>query len=457
MFRYGARTAWVVRRDVKIRSASVIILTITCHEPVVTMRTCQVLPIAVIGVLLTAVPTAAQQNPGGLGPRQLGEPAVRSAVEAARQLEPDVVADQIALCEIPAPPFGEAARAAAYRDRFAALGLTDVRVDAVGNVLGVRAGRQPHPHLVLSAHLDTVFPAETDVTVTRDGAVLKGSGIGDDCRGLAVLLGVIRALDGANVTTTGSITFVETIGEEGLGDLRGVKHLFEDELAEQVDRFVSVDGAGLGITNGAVGSLRYRVTFRGPGGHSFGAFGLASPVHALGRLISAVSDFDVPNMPKTTFTVGRVGGGTSVNVIAADAWAEIDMRSTDATALARLEAMLLRAVDSALATENARWGRGGRLSVESIKVGERPAGMTDPAAAIVRAALSVSAALGMRLRLSSGSTDANIPISLGIPAITIDGGGSGFGAHSEHETFDTTAAARGTERATLLAVALTEP
>ena len=410
------------------------------------------------GVMFVAlVPSAAQQNPGGLGPRQLAEPAVRAAVEAARRLEPDVVAEQIALCQIPAPPFGEAARAAAYRDRFIALGLSDVRIDAVGNVLGVRPGRQLHPHLVLSAHLDTVFPVETDVTVTRDGAVLKGPGIGDDCRGLAVLLGVIQALDIADVTTIGTITFVGTVGEEGLGDLRGVKHLFGVELADQVDRFVSVDGAGLGITNGAVGSLRYRVTFSGPGGHSFGAFGMASPVHAVGRFISTVSDFDVPSVPKTTFTVGRVGGGTSVNAIAASAWAEVDMRSSNATALAAVEEMLLSAVDSALATENARWGRGGQLSVEVIKIGERPAGVTNPQAAIVRAAQSVSAALGVRSRLSSGSTDANFPISLGIPAITIDGGGSGYGAHSEQETFNTTNSARGTERATLLAAALTQP
>ena len=408
-------------------------------------------------MFVALVPSAAQQNPGGLGPRQLAEPAVRAAVEAARRLEPDVVAEQIALCQIPAPPFGEAARAAAYRDRFIALGLSDVRIDAVGNVLGVRPGRQLHPHLVLSAHLDTVFPVETDVTVTRDGAVLKGPGIGDDCRGLAVLLGVIQALDIGDVTTIGTITFVGTVGEEGLGDLRGVKHLFGVELADQVDRFVSVDGAGLGITNGAVGSLRYRVTFSGPGGHSFGAFGMASPVHAVGRFISTVSDFDVPSVPKTTFTVGRVGGGTSVNAIAASAWAEVDMRSSNATALAAVEEMLLSAVDSALATENARWGRGGQLSVEVIKIGERPAGVTNPQAAIVRAAQSVSAALGVRSRLSSGSTDANFPISLGIPAITIDGGGSGYGAHSEQETFNTTNSARGTERATLLAAALTQP
>ena len=271
------------------------------------------------------------------------------------------------------------------------------------------------------------------------------------------MLGVIRALDTAGLTTTGSITFVGTVGEEGLGDLRGVKHLFATELAGQIDRFVSIDGPGLGITNGAVGSIRYRVTFRGPGGHSFGAFGLASPVHAVGRFISSGSDFEVPDIPRTTFTVGRVGGGTSVNAIASEAWAEIDLRSSDAAALERLELMLFRAVDHALTAENRRWDRGSSLTVDVSNIGERPAGLTDASTAIVRTARSVSEALGIRPRLFSGSTDANIPISLGVPAITIDGGGSGTGAHSEQEIFDTANSTQGTLRAMLLAVALTEP
>ena len=399
----------------------------------------------------------AQQNPGALGPRHLQDAAVQVALSAVEEFESDVLDDQVELCEIPAPPFLESVRAEAYRDRFEQLGLTEVRIDAVGNVIGVRAGKQRRPNLVMSAHLDTVFPKETDVTVVREGTILKGPGIGDDCRGLAVLLGIIRALNEAALKTTGTITFVGTVGEEGLGDLRGVKHLFATELAGQVDRFVSIDGPGLSITNGAIGSIRYRVTFRGPGGHSFGAFGLASPAHALGRFITRVADFQVPDIPKTTFTVGRVGGGTSVNSIASEAWAEIDLRSSDDAALKRLDLMLLRAVDLALSAENSRWGREVTLNVEVMKIGERPAGRTDPSMAIVRAAQSVSEALGIRPRLFSGSTDANIPISLGIPAITIDGGGSGSGAHSEHEIFDTENSVRGTLRATLLAVALTEP
>ncbi|MEE3203468.1 MAG: M20/M25/M40 family metallo-hydrolase, partial [Acidobacteriota bacterium] len=320
---------------------------------------------SVFSVLLFLGPRVlAQENPGALGPLQLQNENVKVALSAVREFETVVIDDQVELCEIPAPPFSESMRAEAYRHRFEQLGLTEVRIDAVGNVIGVRAGKQRRPNLVMSAHLDTVFPQETDVSVVREGAILKGPGIGDDCRGLAVLLGIIRALDKAGLTTTGTITFVGTVGEEGLGDLRGVKHLFSTELAGQIDRFVSIDGPGLGITNGAVGSIRYRVTFSGPGGHSFGAFGLASPVHALGRFISRVSDFEVPDIPKTTFTVGRVGGGTSVNAIASEAWAEIDLRSSNDTALDRLDLMLLRAVDLALGAENSRWGREGGLSVD---------------------------------------------------------------------------------------------
>ena len=398
-----------------------------------------------------------QQDPSAVGSLQFDNENVQGALSAVMEFEQAVIDAQVELCQIPAPTFMESERAAAYREQFERLGLAEVRIDDVGNVIGVRAGLRRRPNLVMSAHLDTVFEKNTDVRVVKEGTILKGPGIGDDCRGLAVLLGVIRALNEAELKTTGTITFVGTVGEEGLGDLRGVKHLFSTELAGEIDRFVSIDGPGLGITNGAVGSIRYRITFRGPGGHSFGAFGLVSPVHALGRFINRVSDFGVPDIPKTTFTVGRVGGGTSVNSIAAEAWAEIDLRSSSDSALNRLDVMLLRAVDVALDAENKRWQSDGSLSVEVVKIGERPAGTTDPSTAIVRAAVGVSEALGIRSRLFSGSTDSNIPISLGIPAITIGGGGSGSGAHSKQETFDTANSEQGTLRATLLAVALTEP
>jgi tripeptide aminopeptidase len=401
-------------------------------------------------------PVFAQEGPD-IGARLMQDAAVRAALETARAGEAGTIDDQIRLCEIPAPPFKEATRAKAYAGAFRAAGLSNVRIDREGNVLGERRGRAARPHLVFSAHLDTVFPEETNVKVTRDGRVLKGPGIGDDCRGLAVLLAVIRALNAAKVTTPGTITFVGTVGEEGLGDLRGVKALFNETLKGQIDRFVSVDGTGLGITHIAVGSNRYRVTFKGPGGHSYGAFGVANPVHALGRAIAGIADLKVPADPKTTFNVGRVGGGTSVNAIAFEAWMEVDMRSIDPSSLQALDSSFHAAVDQAVAAENARWNDKGRVTVEKRLVGDRPAGQTSVTSPIVQAALSVSRALGLKSSLDEGSTDSNIAMSLGIPAITIDGGGRGTGAHALEETFDTTDSWQGTQRAVLLAIALAQP
>src|SRR5208283_237810 len=240
-------------------------------------------------------------------------------------------------CQIPAPPFHEEVRGHEFERLFKGLGLKDVRMDKAGNVIGVRPGKAAHPNLVFAAHLDTVFPEGTDVKVTRDGTVLKGPGIGDDCRGLAVLLGMIAALDEAHVETPGAITFVADVGEEGLGDLRGMKELFGVTLKGQIDKFVSIDGIGLGIANIGVGSNRYKVTFKGPGGHSYGAFGMANPIQAMGRAIARIDAFEVPNQPKTTFNVGRVGGGTSVNAIPFEAWMEVDMRSADVASLKSLD------------------------------------------------------------------------------------------------------------------------
>jgi acetylornithine deacetylase/succinyl-diaminopimelate desuccinylase-like protein len=412
-------------------------------------------PVAPLLVALASVPAAAQVEE--LGERLLARPAVQAALEAARANEPEIVEEQIRLTEIPAPPFAEERRAEAYRRVFEELGLERVRIDAEGNVLGERPGRHPRPHLVMSAHLDTVFPPGTDVTVRREGSALSAPGIGDDGRGLAVLIGVIRALDEAGLETEGSLTFAGTVGEEGLGDLRGVKHLFEVELAGRVDRFVSVDGTRLGVTAVAVGSHRYRVTFEGPGGHSYGAFGLVNPIHALGRAIGRIADLQVPAEPRTTFSVGRVGGGTSVNSIAFEAWMEVDLRSSDASALAAVDADFHAAVEAALRAENERWQGEEALTVREERVGTRPAGRTPEASPVLAAARSVNRALGLQLSLSEGSTDSNIPMSLGIPALTIGGGGEGTGAHSLHESWDSRESWRGTQRALLLAIALTEP
>ncbi|MEO8371742.1 MAG: M20/M25/M40 family metallo-hydrolase [Candidatus Solibacter sp.] len=382
------------------------------------------------------------------------DPVIRSAMEAAKRNEPDTLALQARICEIPAPPFKETVRGKELARLFQQLGLKDVRTDAAGNVIGVRPGKAARPNLVFAAHLDTVFPEGTDVKVTREGSVMKAPGIGDDCRGLAVMLAVIRALNEAKVETPGTITFVADVGEEGLGDLRGMKSLFFDSLKGQIDKFVSVDGTGLGITHIGVGSNRYKVTFKGPGGHSFGAFGMANPIQAMGRAIAKIDALQVPEQPKTTFNVGRVGGGTSVNAIPFEAWMEVDMRSSDPASLKDIDTRFNSAVKEAVVEENARWNNRGPVSASAELVGVRPAGQTAKESPIVQTAMAVSRAMQIDEVLREGSTDSNVPMNLKIPAITISGGGTGTGAHSLNETFDSTDSWRGTQRALLLAIAL---
>jgi acetylornithine deacetylase/succinyl-diaminopimelate desuccinylase-like protein len=412
--------------------------------------------VAIIALTLSAASAQAQQDAANLGARLLKDPAVKAAIDGLRAAEPQTLEDQIRLCEVEAPPFKETKRAQLYAQMFKEIGLTNVRIDKEGNVLGEKRGTQPRPHLVFSAHLDTVFPEGTPVTVKREGSILRAPGIGDDCRGLAVVLAVARAMVKGSIQTPGTITFVGTVGEEGLGDLRGVKYLFREGLKGQIDRFVSVDGTGLGITNTAVGSLRYRVTFKGPGGHSYGAFGMVNPIHALGRAMARVADFEVPRQPKTTFNVGRIGGGTSVNAIPFEAWAEVDMRSADPASLKALDAKFHKAMDDAVVDENARWGSR-QLSVDKQLVGDRPAGGTPAESPIVLAAVSASKALALPTTLDEGSTDSNIPMNMGVPAITIDGGGRGSGAHALDESFDSTNSWQGTQRAFLIALALAQP
>ena len=421
--------------------------------------------VAVLAVTVAlVVAVAAAVRGGGRSPAQatdlaarvaawLQDPALRAALDGIEAAEPALLEDQIAFTEIPAPPFGERARAGRLKQVFEQLGLRRVRIDAAGNVIGERPGLAPRPNLVVAAHLDTVFPEGTDVRVRREGSVLRAPGIADDGRGLAVLVGVVRALDRGRVRTPGTITFVASVGEEGLGDLRGVKHLFAHELKGRVDGFVSIDGTGHGMTNVAVGSHRYRVTFRGPGGHSFGSFGTVNPVHAVGRAVARIADFDVPRSPRVTFSVGRIGGGTSVNSIASEAWFEIDMRSSDAAALASIDASFRDAVDRAAREENERW-EAGRLEAEVTPVGDRPAGRTPENAPIVQTAVAVTRGMGWPVELGEGSTDANIPISLGIPAITVGGGGRSNGAHSLAESFDAMDSWKGTARVTALVFAL---
>jgi acetylornithine deacetylase/succinyl-diaminopimelate desuccinylase-like protein len=405
---------------------------------------------------LGTTPAQAQDKPGSAA-ELVKDPAVRAALDYAKAHEPDTIANQIRFCEVPAPGFKEMARADLLKQAFQEIGLQNVRVDKAGNVLGDRSGAAAKPHFVIAAHLDTVFPEGTNVKVKREGNMLRGPGIGDDCRGLAVLVTVARALKEANVKTPGTITFVANVGEEGLGDLRGVKQLFNDTLKDQIDRFVSIDGTGLSLTRIGVGSHRYRVTFKGPGGHSFGAFGLANPIDAMGRAIAKIAEFQVPTTPKTTFNVGRVGGGTSVNSIPFEGWMEVDMRSSDAASLAAVDAQFQKAVDAAVVEENTRWSKPGMITVTKDLVGDRPAGNTPADSPIAQAGVTATTALGFNAPTpGEGSTDSNIPMSLKIPAITIGGGGHGTGAHALDEAFDTTDSWQGTMRAVLLTVLLAQ-
>ena len=365
---------------------------------------------------------------------------LRAALDAVKADNAWTLEQQRTICEIPAPPFKESARGAELKRRFEALGYKNVRIDSVGNVIAERRGTGNGPTVLIAGHLDTVFPEGTDVKVKRQGTRMMAPGIGDDCRGLAVVLAVARAFERSGVQTTGTVYFVGNVGEEGPGDLRGVRHLFGKEMKGKIDYFISVDGTGLGTTSRAVGSHRYRVTYKGPGGHSYGAFGIPNPIHALGRAIAGISDIEVPTTPKTTFNVGMISGGTSVNSISASGTMEVDMRSESAQSLDAVDAKIRQVLTSALNAENARWSgpraAEAKISLVIDTIGIRPTGGQSDTAFIVRTALDAARTLGFTSHTNASSTDSNIPISLGIPAITIDGGGSGGGAHSLSEWYD---------------------
>jgi tripeptide aminopeptidase len=378
---------------------------------------------------------------------------VRAALDALRT-DTGITDDQIRFCEIPAPPFKEDRRAQALKLAFEQAGLAQVHIDRAGNVLGYRPGVAPRPHVVIAAHLDTIFPEGTNVRVRRAGSTLAGPGIGDNCRGLATLVAVARVLNRAGLKTPGSATFVADVGEEGLGNLRGVAELLDNSIKEPIDGFLAIDGAGLFVSNVEVGSHRYRVTFSGPGGHSYAAFGTANPIQAMGRAIARISRIRVPSQPRTTFNVGRVGGGTAVNAIPSECWMEVDLRSSSSAALATLDADFRKAVAEAVSEENTRGGSGRTVQARVDLIGDRVAGRTPETAPIVRTALSAARALRLTVPLAESSTDASVALARGIPAVAIGAGGTGSGQHTPAETFDTTDAWRGAQYALLLVAAL---
>ena len=366
-------------------------------------------------------------------------------------------AELIRVCEIPAPPFKERERGHYIAARFAELGMADAHIDSAGNVIGFYRGESEEPLLALSAHIDTVFPEGTDVRVRRVGSRLCAPGIADDAAGLAALIGLIQILNSAEIRLRGSIAFVATVGEEGEGDLRGARHLFsEGRLAGRVSAFVSFDGTTVEfITHQALGSRRYRVTFKGPGGHSWGDFGVVNPVHALGRVVERLADYRAPQEPRTTYNIGRVEGGESVNVIPRSASMDVDLRSVSDLELSRLEEFLLASVDRATRDENAaRGASGNKLQAELTMIGNRPSGETPRESPLVRMAIEASRAMGVTPILNRASTDSNIPISLGIPAITIGAGGVSGDSHRLSEWYDPVGREIGYKRALLLAVGM---
>jgi acetylornithine deacetylase/succinyl-diaminopimelate desuccinylase-like protein len=369
----------------------------------------------------------------------MASPAYRDAVAVLDREHDRIVEDIIRLTEIPSPPFGEDVRGDAYQEMLRAHGLMDVEKDAIGNVMGLRRGTGNGPLVVVAAHLDTVFPAGTNVTVRREGTKLFAPGIGDDTRSLAVLLGLIRAMDAAGVRTKSDLLFVGDVGEEGLGDLRGVRHLFhEGKYKDRIKAFFTVDSPEMtNIATAGIGSRRWRVAFRGPGGHSYGAFGLVSPMNAMAHAVAELSRVQVPTEPKTTYSVSVVGGGTSINAIPNEVWIEVDLRSAAPEELGRLEARFLAIIAQAADGENhARSISQGRIMVEPTLVGDRPAGRTAADSDIVRHATAAIRAHGFETSHVASSTDANIPMALGIPAIKIGSGGSSGRAHSLEEWID---------------------
>jgi tripeptide aminopeptidase len=383
----------------------------------------------------------------------LSTPQIQKAFRFIDEMRGELDEDLVRICEIPAPPFKEETRAREIARRFEEIGLLDVRSDEEGNVIAEHRGLASEPRIVISAHLDTVFPEGTDVRVRREGTRFHAPGISDNTCGIVSLIALARALKAGNIDTEATVWFVATVGEEGEGNLRGVRHLFTGgDLRGGVDAFISLDGPGLErITQRALGSRRYRVTVIGPGGHSWGDFGIVNPVHALGRAIARFASYPAPLAPRTSYNVGIIEGGSSVNAIPERASMLVDIRSVSSDEIAKLEAYLRRVVEIAAREENSQRSMSGTsLTYEFEQVGDRPSGETPVNSSIVRSAIDCSRALGIEPRLDCSSTDSNIPISLGIPAITLGVGGISSNCHSLTEWYEPDGRELGIKRLLLL-------
>jgi tripeptide aminopeptidase len=403
-----------------------------------------------------STPTATHTTAEELVRRLLEVERVRGVFRFFEEQLKSIDEEHAALVRVPAPPFGEGARAKYLREKFEECGLEGAALDAEGNCVALRRGESLKPLLVLSAHLDTVFPAGTDCEVRREpSGLMRAPGVADDGCGLAALVALARALNEFEIETRGSILFVGTVGEEGEGDLRGVRHLLTaSEWASRADAFISIDGPGLErITHAALASRRYRVTCRGAGGHSWGDFGVPNPVHALGRAVARLAAYPAPRRPRTTFNVGRIEGGSGVNVIPREARMDVDLRSESPAELGRLDAFFRRAARESADDENAARRQGApALDIDIRLIGDRPGGATPPEQTLVRLAAEATRALGARPYLDCSSTDSNIAISRGLPAVTIGAGGASGNTHTLDEWYDPKGRDLGLKRALLVAL-----
>jgi len=352
---------------------------------------------------------------------------------------------QIELTRIPAPPFGESSRAEWLKRRFEDLGLQNAYIDPEGNVLGIAPGADPDAdYVLLSAHMDTVFPAATTLNVRREGEKILGPGISDNGAGLTALLGLAAALQHSGIRPSSPILFLANVGEEGEGDLRGMRHIFSDpRWKDAIASIVVLDGGGAdSVVTEGLGSRRFLVTVSGPGGHSWSDFGIPNPIVVLARAIEYFSRTSIPVNPKTTFNVGMISGGTSVNSIPESASMKVDMRSSSAAEIDRLERALRHALEQATAEYRGHSAKTedhkALITFEIKPIGNRPAAELSPDARIIRVIRAVDVQLDIQTRIQRASTDANIPLSLGLPAITLGGGGTGGGAHTLHEWYDPT-------------------
>jgi len=385
---------------------------------------------------------------------------VRSAGEWFRLEEPRFAEYQMEVARIAAPPFGEGNRAAWLADRFREIGLNNVETDKVGNVFAVHPG-YGNRYVALSAHIDTVFPAGTPLNVRQQGSRLYGPGVSDNGAGIAAMLAVAEALQTTRIPHALPFVFIGNVGEEGEGDLRGMRHVFATpRWKNSIAYSIVVDGAGSDtVVAEALGSRRFEVIVRGPGGHSWSDFGAPNPIIVLSRTIDVFSLTPVPGSPKTTFNVGVIRGGTSVNSIPESASMRVDLRSTSMAEIDRLERALRTALARAVATENqAAASQTARkpqaVQSEVVEIGNRPAGELTPDARVLKVIRAVDAHLGNAAQVQRASTDANIPLSLGREAIAIGGGGSGGGAHTLQEWFDGNGRDLGLKRILLTMLAL---